>query len=166
MKNSETLTVNGAGERAIVMTRVFDAPRDLVFDAFTKPEFIQRWLLGPGAWTMSVCNVDLRVGGAYRYVLRRDSDGTEMGWGGVYREIARPERLVHTERFDQFWYAGEALITTEFVEEQGKTTITVTILCESQQARDTMLQSNMKVGVAASYNKLEGLLESTLAKRK
>jgi uncharacterized protein YndB with AHSA1/START domain len=166
MKNSETLTVNAAGERAIVMTRVFGAPRDLVFDAFTKPEFIRRWLLGPGAWTMSVCNVDLRVGGSYRYVLRRDSDGTEMGWGGVYGEIARPERLVHTERFDQAWYSGEALITTLFVEKQGKTSITVTILCESQQARDTMLQSNMKVGVAASYNKLEGLLESTLAKGK
>jgi uncharacterized protein YndB with AHSA1/START domain len=165
MKNRETLNVSASGEREIVMTRTFDAPRNLVFDAFTKPELIKRWLLGPGNWTMVVCNVDLRVGGSYRFVLRSDRNGTEMGWGGVYREIAKPERLAHTEQFDQAWYPGESLITSVFAEKQSKTNLTVTILYESAEARDTVLRSNMKTGVAASYDRLEEVLEANVAAR-
>jgi len=106
MKSTGTLQINTPSEREIAMTRVFDAPRNLVFEAFTKPELIKRWLLGPDGWSMPVCEVDLKVGGKYRYVWRRDSDGTEMGMGGVYREIATPERIVATEKFDQAWYPG------------------------------------------------------------
>src|SRR5690348_490411 len=103
------LKVTMPSDREIAMTRVFDAPRTLVFDAHTKPELVKRWLLGPPGWTMPVCEIDLRVGGKYRWVWRSDSDGSTMGIGGVYREIVAHERLVATERFDEAWYPGEGL---------------------------------------------------------
>jgi len=157
MKN--TLKVTAAGDREIVITRAFNAPRRLVFDAHTKPELVQRWLLGPPGWTMPVCEIDLRVGGSYRYVWRNEN-GTEMGMGGVFHEIVRPERLVATERFDESWYPGEALDTTVFVEERGKTTVTVTVLYESPEARDGVLKSPMAEGMAVGYDRLEELLAS------
>jgi len=157
MNNKGTLQVTTPTDREIVMTRVFDAPRHLVFDAHTKPELIKRWLLGPSGWTMPVCDIDLRVGGAYRYVWR-NAKGTEMGMGGVYREIVAPERLVNTERFDEAWYPGEALSTTVFVEKGGKTTLTLTVLYESREARDGVLKSGMETGVGASYDRLSDLL--------
>jgi len=153
-----TLQIKGNGDREIVMTRVFDAPRKLVFDAFTKPELLKQWLLGPPGWSMPVCEIDLRIGGRYRYVWRRDTDGTEMGCGGVYREIVPPERLVHTEQFDDPWYPGESLITTVLDEQRGKTTLTATMLYESRDARDGILKSGMESGVAASYDRLAELL--------
>ena len=96
-----TLKVTTPSEREIVMTRVFDAPRQLLFEAHTKPDLVKRWLLGPPGWSMPVCEIDLRVGGKFRYVWRRDNDGTQMGMGGVYREIEAPERIVNTEKFDE-----------------------------------------------------------------
>jgi len=152
------LSVKASGEREITMSRVFDAPRHLVFDAFTKPELIKRWLLGPDGWTMPVCEVDLRVGGRYRYVWQKVGKGTEMGVSGVYRELAPPGRIVHTEKFDESWYPGEALITTVLTEQGGKTTMTMTIVCESTEARDTMLKSGMETGVARSYDRLAEIL--------
>jgi uncharacterized protein YndB with AHSA1/START domain len=152
-----TLTLTTPSEREIVLTRVFDAPRHLVFDAFTKPELIRRWLLGPPGWSMPVCEIDLEAGGTYRY-LWRGADGTEMGVSGVYREIAPPERIVATEVFDQAWYPGEALVTTLLIEREGRTTLTTTVLYESQAARDTALRSDMEKGVAASYDRLADLL--------
>jgi uncharacterized protein YndB with AHSA1/START domain len=163
MKNTGTLKVTTPSEREIVLTRVFDAPRSLVFDALTKPDLVKRWLLGPPGWSMVVCEIDLKVGGAYRYVWRR-ADGTEMGMGGVYREIVPPERLVHTESFDVPWYPGEALVTTVLVEQGGRTTFTGTILYESREARDAVLASPMEQGVAASYDRLAEVLASTLAR--
>jgi uncharacterized protein YndB with AHSA1/START domain len=157
MKAGE-LKVTTPTEREIVMTRVFDAPRSLVFDALTKPELIKRWLLGPPGWTMPVCQVDLKVGGAMRYVWRRDSDGTEMGLRGVYREIARPGRLVHTELFDEDWTGGETLVTTMLVEQGGKTTVTTTVRYTSREARDAAIKTGMEQGVAASYDRLAQLL--------
>jgi uncharacterized protein YndB with AHSA1/START domain len=157
MKAGE-LKVTTPTEREIVMARVFDAPRSLVFDALTKPELIKRWLLGPPGWTMPVCQVDLKVGGAMRYVWRRDSDGTEMGLRGVYREIARPGRLVHTELFDEDWTGGETLVTTMLVEQGGKTTVTTTVRYLSREARDAAIKTGMEQGVAASYDRLADLL--------
>src|SRR4030088_909278 len=111
MKDTGTLKLAARGDREIVMTRVFDAPRTLVFDAFTKPELVRRWLLGPEGWSMPVCEIDLRVGGAYRYILREETTCKEMGMGRIFRDILRPERLVATERFDDSWYPGEAVDT-------------------------------------------------------
>src|SRR5262249_15954831 len=129
----------------------------LVFDALTKPELIRRWLLGPDGWSMPVCEVDLRVGGSLRYVWR-NAAGQEMGMRGVFREIVRPARLVHTEVFDDPWYPGEALDTVVLVEERGKTIMTTTLRYESQEIRDAVLKSGMEKGVARSYDRLEEIL--------
>jgi uncharacterized protein YndB with AHSA1/START domain len=158
---TSTLQITTPSDREIAMTRVFNAPRHLVFDALTKPELVKKWLLGPPGWTMPVCEIDLRVGGQYRYVWRRESNGKEMGMRGVYREIVPQERLVCTELFDEAWYAGESLITTILVEEGARTTMTSTMLYVSQEARDGVLKSGMESGVAASYDRLAELLAST-----
>jgi uncharacterized protein YndB with AHSA1/START domain/effector-binding domain-containing protein len=159
MKSARALTLTTPSEREIALTRVFAAPRRLVFDAFTRPELVRRWLLGPPGWSMPICEIDLRVGGAYRYVWR-GSDGTEMGVRGEYREIAPPDRVVATELFDEPWYPGEALTTIELVEREGETTLTLTVLYETREARDIALRSDMEKGVAASYDRLAALLAS------
>jgi uncharacterized protein YndB with AHSA1/START domain len=160
MNMSGALKIAANGDRELVMTRALNAPRSLVFDAFTKPELVRRWLLGPDGWSMPVCEIDLRVGGTYRYVWRNDRTGTEMGMGGVYREIVVPERLVSTEKFDEAWYLGEAVGTIVFVEQGGKTTVTQTVRYDSRETRDGVLKSPMESGVAASYDRLEALLAS------
>ncbi|MGH7580750.1 MAG: SRPBCC family protein [Gemmatimonadales bacterium] len=152
-----TLKVTTPSDREIVMTRVFDAPRSLVFDAYTRPELLRRWFSGPPGWELVVCEVDLRVGGAYRYVWR-GADGTEMGMRGVFREVVAPERLVSTEAFDQSWYPGEAVDTITLVEQGGKTTLTVTVRYDSKEARDIALRSGMESGVAANFDRLAELL--------
>lgn len=163
MTNSGTLQIAAKGDRELVMTRVFDAPRTLVFDAFTKPELVKRWLLGPDGWTMPVCEIDLRVGGRYRYLWRREKDGTEMGMGGEYREVVVPERVVATEVFEQAWYPGEAVGTLVLTERAGKTTATQTMLYESRETRDAILKSPMESGVSRSYDRLAELLEKQAA---
>lgn len=159
MNAASTLQVATPSDREIVVTREFNAPRQRVFDAHTKPELIKRWLLGPDGWTMPVCEVDLRVGGKYRYVWRHP-DKSEMGMGGVYREIEAPERLVATEKFDEPWYPGEALDTLVLTERNGKTLLTQTMLYESKEARDIAASSGMTDGMAAGYDRLERMLDS------
>jgi uncharacterized protein YndB with AHSA1/START domain len=157
MSNAATLSVTTPSDLEIAMSRVFDAPRRLVFEAHTKPALVKRWLLGPPGWTMPLCEIDLRVGGAYRYVWRHQ-DGREMAMGGVYHEIEAPARLVHTEYFDDPWYEGEALVTTTFVEVNGRTTLTTTMRFESRATRDSVLKSGMEKGVEISYDRLESIL--------
>jgi uncharacterized protein YndB with AHSA1/START domain len=156
MKNTGTLQVATPTDREIVLTRVFDAPRRLVFDAFTKPELLKRWF-GPHGWSLVVCEVDLRVGGTFRFVLR-GPDGRKMGMRGVYREIVAPERSVHMESFDD--YPGESQVTTILAEEGGRTTLTATVLYPSQEIRDMVISSGMEHGAAESYDKLAVLLVS------
>lgn len=160
MKNSGTFNIAAHGDREIVVTRVFDAPRKLVFDAYTKPELIKKWLLGPDGWSMPICEIDLRAGGKYRYLWRSDADGREMGMAGVYREVVPPERIVVTEVFDEPWYPGEAVDTIVLVEKAGQTTLTQTILYNSRDTRDAVLKSPMQTGMAASYGRLEKFLPS------
>ena len=163
VKNAGKLQVTTPSDREIAMTRAFDAPRSLVFDAWTKPELLKRWLGVFGGWTFTVFEVDLKVGGKYRYVWR-GADGKEMGMGGVFREIVRPERIVCTEKFDESWYPGDAVDTTVFVEKGGKTTVTTTVRYESKEARDGVLKSPMEGGVAKSYDKLAEVLASMPAR--
>jgi len=163
--NSGDLKVAARGEREIVMTRTFHAPRSLVFQTFTNPDYVRQWLLGPDGWSMPVCEIDLRVGGKYRYVWREDQSGREMGVSGVFQEVSPPERVVHSEKFDQAWYAGECLITTIMTEHAGKTTVTLTLLYNSANTRDAVLKSPMERGVTASYNRLETLLASAASRR-
>jgi uncharacterized protein YndB with AHSA1/START domain len=162
----DSFKISTPSDREIQVSRDFDAPRSLVFDAFTKPELVRRWLLGPPGWTMPVCEIDLRVGGSYRYVWRSEKDGSQMGIRGVFREITLVERLVATERFDDAWYPGEALDTTVFEERRGITRTTITILYESQEARDTARRSGMEYGMAAGYDRLETLLPTLTGEAK
>jgi uncharacterized protein YndB with AHSA1/START domain len=158
MKHSGNLTVTTPSDREIAMSRVFDAPRRLVFDAYTKCEYVKRWLGIFGGWSLDVCEIDLRVGGSYRYGWR-NVDGSQMGMGGIYRELAIGERIVATEKFDQAWYEGEAVDTTTFKETDGKTTLTTIVRYASKAARDGVLKSGMTEGVTASFDALSELLE-------
>jgi len=157
-KKKSDLKIFPSGDQDVVVTRTFNAPAEFVFAALTKPELIKRWLLGPDGWTMPFCEVDLRVGGKYRYVWKND-DGREMGMGGVYREIASPHRLVHTELFDEAWYPGECLITTVLTEKDGKTLFTGTMHYVSKEARESTLTSGMEDGLIPSYDRLEAIVE-------
>jgi uncharacterized protein YndB with AHSA1/START domain len=151
------LKVATPSEREIALTRVFDAPCSQVFDSITKPELIKRWGSGPSDWSFVACEIDLKVGGAWRFVLR-GPDGTDMGMRGVYREVISPYRLVKTESFDDSWYPGEAIVTTLLVERNGMTTLMSTIRYESVEARDAVLRSPMEHGLAASYDRLAEIL--------
>ena len=156
MNDARALTLTTPGEREIALTRAFAAPRHLVFEAFTRPELLKRWF-GPRGWSLEVCEVDLKVGGRWRFLLR-GPEGAAMGMSGVYREIVPPERDVHTEAFDD--YPGESLVTGVFDEEGGKTTLTATILYPSQEVRDAVIESGMEHGAAECYDKLAEYLAS------
>jgi uncharacterized protein YndB with AHSA1/START domain len=158
MANTATLTITTPTDHDIVMRRAFKAPRAVVFEALTTPALLRQWLLGPPGWEMVACDVDLRVGGSYRYAWRRPSTGKTMAMGGVYQEVVAPQRLVATERFDDPWYPGTGLSTTELEERDGTTTLINTVRYESRETRDMVLQSGMESGVSASYDRLEGLL--------
>jgi len=152
-----TLTVTTPTDREIVIARVLNAPRALVFDCYTKPELLKRWLSGPDGWQLAVGDNDLRVGGAYRWVWRGPG-GMEMGLRGVHREIVRPERIVRTELFDD--KPGEAIGTLLLTEEDEETTVTMKMLYSSREARDGALKSGMEKGVSANLNKLAELLSA------
>lgn len=138
-------------DREIVMERVFDAPRGLVFDAMTKPQHLPNWMTGPEGWTMPVCEIDLRPGGKWHFVWR-GSDSGELEMHGEYREVSPPERVVHTESWGEDW--PETLNTLVLSEEDGKTTVSTTILYPSKEARDAALETGMKEGAATSYDRL------------
>jgi uncharacterized protein YndB with AHSA1/START domain len=158
-----SLQVTTPTDREIVITRVFDAPRRLVFDAMTQPELLQRWLTGPPGWSMTVCENDLRVSGAFRHVWR-GPDGKEMAMRGVYREVVPPERVVRTETFEFGCDAqsGEQLGTLVLTEQGGKTTLTLTLLYPSKEARDAAIASGMERGLAAGYDRVAELLAGVI----
>src|SRR5262249_5070520 len=161
---TNALKLTAPTDREIVMTRTFDAPRELVFEAWTRPDLVKRWLYGPEEWKLAVCDIDLRVGGALRFVWRH-TDGRSMGMGGVYREIAPPDRLVFTELFDEDWTGGETVVTMVFTERAGKTTMTQTVLYSSQVARDAGLKSGMERGMAQSCDRRRAALPASLRQR-
>jgi uncharacterized protein YndB with AHSA1/START domain len=163
MTATKTLQLATRGDREIVMTRVFDAPRQLVWDAFTKPELLKRWLYGPDDWSMPECTFGQKPGDRYRYVWR-GPNGSQMAAGGVIREIHPPELIVFTERFDDPWYPGEMVGTLEFAEQKGTTALTFTLSYESREARDIVLKSGMETGLGASYDRLAGMLTASVTK--
>jgi uncharacterized protein YndB with AHSA1/START domain len=154
MKNTGTLKVTTRGEREIVMERVFDAPRELVWEAMTTPELVKRWY-GPRGHDLVVCEIDFRVGGKWRYVLRRPA-GKDLGQFGEFREIVKPEKIVMTEGFDDF--PGIAVDTIVFTEHAGKTTLTLTVEAPSKEARDGIIASGMEHGAAETYDRLNEML--------
>ena len=156
MLNTGTLEVTTPSPREVVLTRVFDAPRHLVYEALTRPELVKRWF-GPHGWSLVVCEIDLRVGGTWRYVLE-GPDGRSMGMGGEYHEIVPGERTVHTESFDD--YPGDSVVTVVLTEHEGRTTLSGTVRYESQEVRDAVIASGMEHGAADTYDRLAELLPS------
>jgi len=157
MYNTGAMKLALSGDREVVVTRHFNASRQLVWDAMTKPELIKRWLTGPPGWTMPVCEMDMKIGGKYRWVWR-GPDGTEMGMGGVHREVVPPERIVNTQLFDQDWTGGEAVGTVVLTEENGKTLMTNTVRYATPEAREAVLKTPMEQGMAMGYDRLEQVL--------
>jgi uncharacterized protein YndB with AHSA1/START domain len=152
--NSESFRMTTPSDREIRLTRLFDAPRALVFEAMHTPEHVKQWwgCLAEG-YSVPVCEIDLRPGGAWRFVNRLPN-GKEVAFHGVYREIARPERVVNTEIFEEYPDV-ESVVTTILAEEKGKTRLTVTAAYPSVEVRDMVLKSGMDRGAALSYDRLE-----------
>lgn len=159
MTQPGTLEVTAPRDREIVIRRQFNAPRQLVWGAHTKPELVRQWLLGPDGWTMEVCDIDLREGGRFRYEWHNEG-GETMAMGGVFREIDAPNRMVHNELFDDDWTGGETTVTTTLEESGGITTLTVSVMYSSNEARDAAAASGMTEGMAVGYDRLAALVES------
>lgn len=154
--NSDSFNVETPSDSTIRMTRVFDAPPQLVYDAMTKPEHVVHWWgrLGEG-YSVPVCEIDLRVGGRWRFVNRHPKG--EAAFHGEYRELVPPSRIVYTEIFEEF-PDGVSVVTSEFVEEAGKTRLTVTVDYGSREVRDMVLATGMAKGAAISYDRLNDLV--------
>ncbi|MGK3992162.1 SRPBCC family protein [Sorangium sp. So ce1024] len=154
--NKDSFQVSTPSEQEIRMTRLFNAPRQLVFDAMTKPEHVRRWwgCLSEG-YSVPVCEIDLRPGGKWRFVNRHP--GGEAAFYGEYKEITPPSRLVFTEIFEQY-PDTVTLVTSVFTEEAGKTRLTVTVRYPSLEVRDIVLSSGMAEGAGISYDRLEDLV--------
>ena len=151
-------------DREVKVTRSFRAPRALVYRAYTEPALVRRWLLGPPGWTMPICEMDVRVGGQYRWRWRSDDKGSEFGFSGTFREVQPPSRIVHTEAYDPGTvggpYPGEpAIVTVTFTEDGGVTTVTSLIDFGSKEARDGAVATGMTDGMEQSYQLLDRLLE-------
>jgi len=154
--NSETFHVTTPSDQEIRLTRLFNAPRQLVFDAMTQPEHVRQWWgrLGEG-YSVPVCEIDLRVGGRWRFVNRHPKG--DAVFYGEYREITPPSGLVFTEIFADY-PDSVSVVTTEYTEEDGKTRLTATVRYPSREVRDMVIASGMSRGAAISYDRLEELL--------
>ena len=151
--NSHTFQVTTPSDNEIVLTRLFDAPRQLVFEAMSQPEHVKRWWGNLGAgYSVPVCEIDFRVGGKWRFVNAHPKG--EAAFHGVYREIAAPDRVVFTEIFEPFPDA-ESIVTGVLTEENGKTRLTATCTYPSKDVRDMVMSTGMAKGAAASYDRLE-----------
>jgi len=159
MHRSGTLQVSLPSDTEILMTRVFDAPRRLVFEALTRADLLRRWFGGPPGWRLDVCEIDARVGGKYRYVWVGDN-GEVMGMGGTILEIAAPERMVANETFDQAWYEGQGVSSIVLTEDDGKTTLRLTVRYDSKAVRDHVLSFPATSGVEMGYDRLAEWLAS------
>ena len=142
-------------DNQIVIKRIVDASKKAVFEAWTNPKYVPRWLLGPEGWTMPVCEIDLRPGGSWHYVWRK-TDGQVMEMRGSYREVVAPDRLVSTESWGPEW--PETLNTLVLTESGGQTTVTLTVTYPNKDARDAALQTGMKHGMDMGFARLDELL--------
>jgi uncharacterized protein YndB with AHSA1/START domain len=155
---STTIEVTTPSDLEVRVARRFKTPSDRLFAAYTQPALLRRWLLGPPGWNMPECDVDLREGGAYRYLWRRDDGSAEFGSEGVYLEVSAPHRIVQTQRMfgaPAGPMAQEVRCTVEFVDDAEGSVMTTTILCPSKENRDAALATGMKRGMEQSYARLE-----------
>jgi len=156
------LTVETPSDREVRVTRTFKAPAQLVWDAHTRPELLRKWLGGYEGWSMTICEMDVRVGGTYRWRWRKEDDGKEMGFFGKFIEVTPPSKLVHEEHYDPgdlgIPMASEpAIITTVFKETNGSTALTVTMLYASREDRDGAMSSGMTDGMEDSYQRMDAM---------
>ncbi|MBC8108678.1 MAG: SRPBCC family protein [Anaerolineae bacterium] len=160
MKN--VLKVTTPTETQIVVTRTFDAPRKLVWEAMSKPELIKRWLFGPPGWEMTQCDDDMRVGGKFRWAWR-GPNGEQLAMSGTYSEVTPPSRVARTESFEMGCdaQAGQQVATIELTEQADRTQMTVTLVYPSKEARDGALASGMEHGMAAGYDRLDEMIVTT-----
>ena len=159
----EKAQVTTPSDREVKVTRSFRAPRALVYRAYTEPQLVKRWLGGTPGWTMPVCEMDVRVGGTYRWRWRSDDGNQEFGFSGTFREVQPASRLVHTEAYEpgtvEYGYPGEpAIVTVSFTEEAGVTTVTTLIDFGSKETRDAAVATGMTDGMEQSYQALDSLL--------
>jgi uncharacterized protein YndB with AHSA1/START domain len=159
----EKAQVTTPSDREVQVARSFKAPRTLVYRAYTEPELLRRWLLGPPGWSMPVCEMDVRVGGRYRWRWRNETSGAEFGFTGSFREVQPVAKLVHSQAYDPGTVGGthpgsEAMVTVTFDEEAGFTTVTTSIDFGSKEARDAAVATGMTDGMERSYQLLERLL--------
>jgi uncharacterized protein YndB with AHSA1/START domain len=159
------LQVSTPTDHEVRVVRTFNAPRELVYQAHVTPALLQRWCLGPPGWTMPVCEMDVRPGGKYRWRWKSDEDGKEFGFFGTFREVNAPSRLVHEEHYDPGDVGGPmssepALVTSEFEEAGGITTLTVTMRFPSKEARDGAVGSGMTDGMEIGYARLDEMFKT------
>lgn len=160
----EEARVTLPSDREVLVTRAFSAQRGLVYRAHTEPDLIRRWLLGPPGWTMPVCEMDVRVGGSYRWRWRSEEDGSEFGFHGEFVEVEPGERLVHTQIYDpgdvggEMGEGGESMVTVTFEEGNGTTTVRTRMDFGSKEARDAAMATGMTDGMEASYQSLDALV--------
>jgi uncharacterized protein YndB with AHSA1/START domain len=153
---TNTLEVTQPSDLEVEVRREFAAPRSLIWDAHTKPELVKRWMSGTEGWSMPVCEIDLRVGGRYAYRWRNDADGSEFGFTGEFKEVAAPDRLVLTERWDyEPVGVAESLNTMTLTERNGRTLLTYRMRYPSKEIRDKALGTGMTDGMATSYDRME-----------
>jgi uncharacterized protein YndB with AHSA1/START domain len=167
----EKARVDLPSDHEVKVSRSFKAPRELVYKAYTTPSLAQRWMIGPPGWTMPVCEMDVRVGGKYRWRWRSETDGKEFGFHGTFREVDPPRRLAHMEYFDPGDVGGDmgngALITVELTEANGITTVTTLMDFGTKEARDAAMSTGMTDGMEMSYQRLdEVLVEQGRGKRR
>jgi uncharacterized protein YndB with AHSA1/START domain len=159
----EKSQVSMPSDREVKVTRAFKAPRALVYRAYSEPALVRRWMLGPPGWSMPVCEMDLRVGGSYRWRWRSNADQSEFGFEGVFREVNPGIKVVQTQNYDpgttgQGEGGGEAIITLTFSEEKGVTTVTTLMDFGSKELRDIVVATGMTDGMEQSYQLLERVL--------
>ena len=161
---TEKAQVTLPSDREVQVTRSFKAPRTLVYRSYTEPELVRRWMLGPPGWSMPICEMDVRVGGRYRWRWRSEQDGSEFGFTGIFREVQPSKRIVHTEAYEPGTVGGsypgdDAIVTVTFAENAGVTTVTTLIDFGSKETRDAAMSTGMTDGMEQSYQGLDRLLD-------
>jgi uncharacterized protein YndB with AHSA1/START domain len=158
---AKTIEITVLNDLEIRTRRAFNAPRRLLFDAHFRPELVRRWINGPDGWEMDKCEVDLRPGGRYRFELRRTDGPGTMGWGGTFLEVEAPERVVHTELFDEDWTGGETTVTILFRElAPDRSEVELTVRYASKEGRDMALSTGMEDGMEMGYAHIDALVAS------
>jgi uncharacterized protein YndB with AHSA1/START domain len=161
---TKPLEVSLPSDREVRVERTFSAPRELVWDAHTKPELVQKWMLGPPGWSMPVCEMDVRTGGKYKWRWRSDEDGKQFGFYGTFTEVDAPSRMAHDEYYDPGDVGGAmpandpCRVTLELSEARGVTTLISCMRFASKEARDGAVSTGMTDGMEMGYARLDEML--------